>query len=74
MVKTLAKVGNSYAIVIDKPILEMLHITPETPLDISTDGDSIVVRPCQTIDSALFMKTAREIMKKHAETFRKLAK
>lgn len=46
MVKTLVKHGNSYALIIDKPILELLHISPDTPLEISTqDGKSLVVRP-----------------------------
>jgi antitoxin component of MazEF toxin-antitoxin module len=44
MVKHLVKHGNSYALVIDKPILELLGITPDTPLEISTpDGKSLVV-------------------------------
>ena len=38
MVKTLKQIGNSYGVIIDKPILEILHITPETPLEITTDG------------------------------------
>ena len=33
MVKTLKQIGNSYGVIIDKPILEILHITPETPLE-----------------------------------------
>lgn len=44
MVKNLVKHGNSYALVIDKPILELLGITPDTPLDISTtDGKSLTI-------------------------------
>ena len=45
MIKKLTKHGNSYALVIDKPILELLHITPETPLELSTDGQAIVLAP-----------------------------
>ena len=45
MAKTLTKHGNSYALVIDKPILEMLQITPETPLELFTNGDTLVIRP-----------------------------
>jgi antitoxin component of MazEF toxin-antitoxin module len=45
MVKTLTKHGNSYALIIDKPILELLHIEPDTPLDIRTDGDVLVLVP-----------------------------
>ena len=45
MIKTLTKHGNSYAVVIDKPILEMLHISPETPLELTTNGDALMVTP-----------------------------
>ena len=45
MAKTLTKHGNSYALVIDKPILEILQITPETPLELITNGDTLVIRP-----------------------------
>ena len=34
MQKTLIKHGNSLALVIDKPILEMLQITPDTKLEL----------------------------------------
>jgi antitoxin component of MazEF toxin-antitoxin module len=45
MVKTLTKHGNSYALVIDRAILELLKITPETPLEISTDGKTLTIAP-----------------------------
>jgi antitoxin MazE len=45
MNKTLIKHGNSLALVIDKPILELLQITAETPLELTTNGDAILVRP-----------------------------
>ena len=45
MVKNLTKHGNSYALVIDKPILELLRATPETPFEIMTDGQSLVLTP-----------------------------
>lgn len=43
MIKTLTKHGNSYAMVIDKPILELLQATPETSFEILTDGRSLVL-------------------------------
>lgn len=45
MTKTLTRHGNSYALVIDRPILDLLHATPETPFDIVTDGNSLVLTP-----------------------------
>ncbi len=45
MIKTLTKHGNSYALVIDKPILELLRVSPETPFEIMTDGQTLVLTP-----------------------------
>lgn len=45
MSKTLIKHGNSLALIIDKPILELLQIAPDTPLELTTNGDAILVTP-----------------------------
>ena len=47
MIKTLTKHGNSYALIIDRPILELLRIDPDTPLSLETDGKSITIRPIE---------------------------
>jgi antitoxin MazE len=45
MVKKLSKHGNSLALVIERPVLELLGIDENTSLEISTDGESLVVAP-----------------------------
>lgn len=45
MRKTLVRHGNSSALVIDRAILDLLHIDHETPLDITTDGQALVITP-----------------------------
>jgi len=45
MTKNLIKHGNSVAIVIDKPILELLNIDADTPFDMTTDGRNIILSP-----------------------------
>jgi len=45
MSKRLTRSGNSLALVIDKPLLEALDIDAETELELSTDGDVLVVSP-----------------------------
>jgi antitoxin component of MazEF toxin-antitoxin module len=47
MVKTLTRHGNSLALVIDKPILDILQIDANTPLSVATDGRSLVVTPAR---------------------------
>jgi antitoxin component of MazEF toxin-antitoxin module len=45
MIKKLTPIGNSHGLVIDKSILEILHITPDTELDLSTDGTRLIITP-----------------------------
>jgi antitoxin component of MazEF toxin-antitoxin module len=45
MVKKLIQHGNSVALVIDKPIMEMLKITNETTFELSTDGKNLILSP-----------------------------
>jgi antitoxin component of MazEF toxin-antitoxin module len=45
MVKTLAKHGNSLALVLDRGVLDLLDIDAATPLQITTDGKTLIVAP-----------------------------
>lgn len=45
MIKKLTKHGNSLALVIDRPVLDLLKINGDTPLEISTDGEALVIAP-----------------------------
>lgn len=61
MTKTLIRHGNSLALVIDKSILELLKISADTPLELSTNGDLLVVTPVR--DSARQQKLKRSLKK-----------
>src|SRR2546425_7981777 len=45
MRKKLTRTGNSLALVLDKPLLDRLGIDADTPLDVSTDGQVLVISP-----------------------------
>jgi len=45
MIKKLCKHGNSLALVIERPILDLLGIDENASLEISTDGESLVIAP-----------------------------
>ena len=76
MVKRLQTVGNSSGIIIDKPILELLRITPQTELDVSTDGERLIITPIRAaIDRKVRLEQAQQrTLRSHEPTFRKLAK
>jgi antitoxin MazE len=74
MVKTLVKHGNSYALVIDKPILELLRATPETPLELTTDGERLMVCPIRDRQRERRLRQSlRKINEKYGEDLKRLA-
>ena len=74
IVKTLTRHGNSYALVIDKPILELLNITDSTPLNITTDGTSLVISPAVNGDEdAKFRAALKKAHKRYGRMLKALA-
>ncbi len=74
MIKTLTKHGNSYAMVIDKPILEILQATPETPFEIMTDGHSLVLTPVRDPeDEKKFTQAMAMVHERFGKAMKKLA-
>ncbi|HEX5447453.1 MAG TPA: hypothetical protein VFW87_26800 [Pirellulales bacterium] len=43
MITKLTRHGDDWALVIDKPVLDQLQIDQETPLEVTTDGQSLIV-------------------------------
>jgi len=73
MVKTLTRTGNSLALVLDKPLLEATGIDAETPLEVSTDGDVIVIAPVRgKAERARFRAAAEAVAERYAGVFRRL--
>ena len=74
MIKTLTKHGNSYAMVIDKPILELLRATPETPFEIISDGRSLVLTPVRNArEEKKFEDALAMVHKRFGRAMKKLA-
>lgn len=74
MVKNLIKHGNSYAVIIDKPILELLRITPDTPLELTSDGRSILMSPVRdSADGQAFEAAVDRLHEHFGDAMRKLA-
>ncbi len=78
MVKNLVKHGNSWALIIDKPILDLLNITPDTPLEISTqDGRSLHIEATAGLGPAdrtqVFQVSLADINARFATALKRLA-
>ena len=73
MIKKLVSHGNSAALIIDKPIMELLKVDMETPLEISTDGRSLIISPVESKKREKRFKSAlAKVNKTHGKTLRKL--
>jgi len=74
MVKRLTKTGNSLALVLDRPLLEATGIDADTDLEVSTNGDVIVISPRRGEErAAKFRASVDEIEARYAGVFRRLA-
>jgi antitoxin MazE len=66
MVKKLTRHGNSFALVIDRPILELLNIDIDTPLEVSTDGKKLTVSRAKPSARRKKFEAAQELAHKQA--------
>jgi antitoxin MazE len=74
MVKKLTKHGNSLALVIDRAVLDLLKISTETPLDVSTDGQVLVIAPVRDeAHQKKFKKALETANQKYGRALKRLA-
>ncbi len=74
MRKKLTKTGNSLALVLDKPLLDRVQIGANTPLEISTDGEVIVISPVRDRRRTVKLKrVVEEAHRRYGGAFRRLA-
>jgi len=74
MIKKLTKHGNSLALVIDKGILELLHIDANTPLSLNTDGRNLIVSPAPDPSrEKRFMAALDKANRKYGKALKRLA-
>jgi antitoxin component of MazEF toxin-antitoxin module len=75
MLKTLAKHGNSLALVLDRAILELVNIDPAEPVEISTDdGRRLIVTPVRSRKrQEKFRATLEAVNQKHGKALKRLA-
>jgi antitoxin component of MazEF toxin-antitoxin module len=74
MRKKLSAIGNSLGLVIEKPILELLDFTRDTELDMTTDGERLIIARASKSKRARVKASLARAMDAHDESLRKLAK
>ena len=74
MMKKLIKHGNSLALVIEKPVLDLLGAGPETSFEITTDGHALVLIPIRDAKrQKAFNSALGKVNEKYSRALKKLA-
>jgi len=76
MIKKLRKVGNSTALILDKPILELLGLEEGGEVQLTIQDGNLIVTPArpQLVSPEEISKKLEYFLKKRKELLRRLAK
>lgn len=74
MIKKLTKHGNSYALIIERPIMELLQINEKSALYVTTDGRNLVISPADDKKKkAEFDSALKEVNRKFGRALKRLS-
>lgn len=75
MVKQLRKVGNSHAIVLDKPLMELVGLEPGGMVNVQVNGTMICLSPVtpEYAPPEVFKEALDDVMKNRRTMLRRLA-
>jgi antitoxin component of MazEF toxin-antitoxin module len=74
MRKKLTRTGNSLALVLDRALLDQTGIDADTQLEVSTDGQVIVISPVRSPARTAKLKAVMErVHARYAGAFKRLA-
>jgi antitoxin component of MazEF toxin-antitoxin module len=75
MIKTITKIGNSQGLMFDAALMDLARLKVGDQVNVTVhEGGAVVLTPVRTvIDARKAAGTARRIIKKNSELFRRLA-
>lgn len=74
MRKRLTAIGNSFGVVIEKPILELLGMDRDAEFEMVTDGQRLLFSPVRSTEKRKRVDAAVDrVLARHEKTLRKLA-
>lgn len=74
MIKKLTRTGNSIALVLDKPLLEELGLDENAEVEVSTNGQILVITPKRSsARDRKFRKAVDKVNGKYAGLFKRLS-
>lgn len=72
LTKTLVKVGNSYAVVLDRTLMDLVGISPDVPVQVQVHGQSLTLT--STAAAVSVDQAMDKVFSTHAEALRRLSK
>ena len=75
MIKKLRKVGNSNALILDKPILELLGLEEDGQVQLTIQDGNLIVTPARpkTVTAELVKEKLDYVIRKRSDVLRRLA-
>lgn len=74
MIKRLQRLGNSHALVLDKAMLEALGISPDSRVQLTVSGNSLIVTPENVgIGDEEVRRSIEKLRPRYADMLRRLA-
>ena len=73
MIKKLTPIGNSLGLIIERPILDLLKIDRDTPLEMTTDGRGIYISPSSDAHVKGVREATARVIRSHGKVLKKLA-
>ena len=73
-VKKLTRMGNSTGLILDRPILQQVDIQPDAEVEVSVEGNAIVIRPHRHASDADARAAGRAVIKKRRRLLEQLSK
>ena len=73
MIKKLVQYGSNVALIIDKPIMELLNITTETTFELSIDGKNLILSPqIENNQETAVINALEKVNKKYGKVLKRL--
>jgi antitoxin component of MazEF toxin-antitoxin module len=74
VIKKLQSHGNSQALVIDKPIMEALGIDPDSELQVTVSGNSLIITPVNVgVGRQRVLEAIEKLRPRYGEMLKRLA-
>jgi antitoxin MazE len=74
IIKKLTRLGNSSAVILEKPVMQLLELEPESDVSITVEGDAICIRRHRTATNERVRAAAKKVVHTRRRLLQRLAK